>query len=77
MKITLKGHANIRHYLPESKELYEMEVDEGDSVRIILNRLKIPDTEVMLVIIGDKIVSKDVVPQKNDCVELFPILAGG
>jgi uncharacterized Fe-S cluster-containing protein len=77
MKITLFGHANIRHYLPESKEQCEIEVDEGDSVRIILNRFSIPDTEIMLVIIGDKIVSKDVIPKKNDLVQLFPILAGG
>lgn len=77
MRIRLKGHANVRHYFPGSLELLDMDIADGTDLAAILQQLKIPESEIMLLVINNRPVLKDHIPAENDCIELFPILSGG
>lgn len=77
MKITLKGHANIRHYFPGSNEMWQIETDAAETLGSIIERAGIPESEIMLLIRNEQVVTKTCIPAENDIIEIFPILAGG
>ena len=77
MKLRVKALANLRHYLPEKQEYIEVEVADGQSVSEIIDLLKIPGPEVMMVIKNKQKIPLDHVPGDNDLIELYPVLAGG
>lgn len=77
MKITVQGHANIRHYFPDKNETHELEIAENIKLSAILERFNIPESEVMLLMINGAIASKDQLIMEKDYIEIFPILSGG
>ena len=73
----IKAYANLRHYLPEKNEEFELKVSRELSVGDIINQLNIPPCEICLIKINEKIVEEDFVPDFKHDIEIFPVLSGG
>lgn len=77
MRLHVKAYASLRHYLPDRCEDLDLDLEGPLPVAALLDLLHIPDCEVMVVKVGERIVKKDHVPGDGDRVEILPILSGG
>lgn len=77
MRYAITAHANLRHYLPGALERTRVESPSPLRVRELLERLRIPECEVMSVTAGGiQRGPEDILAE--DCeVELLPVLSGG
>jgi len=58
------------------KELMS-EIDEGDTVRTIIEKLNIPESEVAILLINGRDGSLDKPLESTDVVSIFPPVGGG
>ncbi|MBU2574961.1 MAG: MoaD/ThiS family protein [Elusimicrobia bacterium] len=77
VRYRILAHANLRHYLPGAKEAAEIRTKRPLTARMLLKALKIPESEVMAVMVEGKAVELDSVIAKSCVVEIFPVLSGG
>ena len=73
----VRAHANLRHYLPGAKEESLVESERPLSVRALLERLGIPESEVMTVSVGGEALQPERLIAQDCEVELFPVISGG
>lgn len=71
------AHANLRHYLPGANEKTSIETKGPLTVRTLLKALEIPESEVMMVVVGGETLKTDAVLETSCAVEIFPVLSGG
>ena len=74
-KIQVKLYATLRKFLPDDSN--EMDIDPGTSVRDLLKRLGIPDTEAKLIFINGRRGSIDTILQGGERLGIFPPVGGG
>ena len=74
-KIQVKLYATLRKFLPDDSN--EMDVEPGTSVRDLLKRLGIPDTEAKLIFINGRRGSIDTILQGGERLGIFPPVGGG
>jgi molybdopterin converting factor small subunit len=83
MKITLKLFATLTDYLPEGAKgnLVDLEVDEGERVGAIIERFRLPEKLVHLVLINGTYVAPGDRPsqalKEGDQLAIWPPIAGG
>ncbi len=75
MIISLKAFATLHKYMPENFEAYELE--DGTTVKQLLELLGLVDEQVKLVFINGAHVSRQAVIAQGDRVGLFPAVGGG
>ncbi|HAH07750.1 MAG TPA: molybdopterin synthase sulfur carrier subunit [Elusimicrobia bacterium] len=77
MRYDVTAHANLRHYLPGALEKTQVESPSPLTVRELLERLRIPESEVMSASVGGT-TRKLEDRLAEDCeVDLLPVLSGG
>ena len=74
-KIQVKLYATLRKFLPDDSN--EMDIDPGTSVRDLLKRLGIPDTEAKLIFINGRRGSIDTILKGGERLGIFPPVGGG
>jgi sulfur carrier protein ThiS len=74
MKITLIFSGHLRHFRGNREEV---EISSHESLGQVLERLKIPQGEVMTFFINGRNYHRDHVPSDGDGVEVIPSLSGG
>jgi molybdopterin converting factor small subunit len=76
IKITVKLFATLRKYGPD--KLY-LELPEGSTIKVVLNKVKIPKEEknLILMINGLPLYDRNFVLKNQDTLAIFPPLAGG
>lgn len=77
VRYQITAHANLRHYLPGANEAAVVETKRPLTPRALLKKLKIPEGEVMAVVIKGKAAHLDRVIATSCAVEIFPVLSGG
>jgi sulfur carrier protein ThiS len=77
MKVRLKAYGYTRHYLEAQGGQAELEVDDGATVRDVLERLRIPIDRAPRVMVGSQLVLKDHVLQDGDEITLLSAIGGG
>lgn len=73
----VRARANLRHYLPGADEATTIETVRPLTARSLLEKLNIPECEVVLVTVGGEAVDLDQVIEESSSIEIFPILSGG
>lgn len=71
------ARASLRHYFPSAQEETEVEAARPMTARELLDALRIPHPEVMLVSVAGEAIKLDAVLGESCTVELFPVLSGG
>ncbi len=76
ISVTVKLFADLRVYGPDRTVLV---LQEGSTVKSILNRYKIPkdDKNLIIMVNGRPHIQSDFVLRDGDTVAIFPIIAGG
>ncbi|MBF0302992.1 MAG: MoaD/ThiS family protein [Desulfamplus sp.] len=75
MKIELKLFATIAKYLPDSANNFV--VEDGSTIRAIVAKLDIPDSEVKLTFVNGIQQGLDHVLNDGDRLGIFPPVGGG
>jgi sulfur carrier protein ThiS len=75
-KILVRSYGSHRRLFPDGDTI-EVDYIEGETVRALLDRLKVPDEEVWLVTIGEEIVEEDFVLSPGDTVNIMSPVLGG
>ncbi|MBF0412245.1 MAG: MoaD/ThiS family protein [Desulfamplus sp.] len=75
MKIELKLFATIAKYLPDSANNFV--VEDGSTIRAIVAKLGIPDSEVKLTFVNGIQQGLDHVLNDGDRLGIFPPVGGG
>lgn len=77
MQITVKFYGNLKKYLPEKREIAQMEIDPDTTIQTLLSRLGVPDTQVWMSAINDNVVDESSVLHEGDLLEIFEPVGGG
>ncbi len=75
MGIEIKLFATLAPYLPENSE--DFPIDEGETIKSLINKLGIPEKDVTLMFINSVRSSHESEIADNDRVGLFPPVGGG
>jgi sulfur carrier protein ThiS len=74
MKIQVKTFATLKKFEPEGATL---ELDQGATIKDVIEALGIPDEEVRLAFVNGTHAKKDHPVSEDDKVSLFPAVGGG
>ena len=79
MNVEVKLFANFREFLPPGAKGYSvfLDVEEGTTIRQILEMLKIPESIPMITLVNGIHQKFEDPMQANDILSLFPPVAGG
>ncbi|MFH1758399.1 MAG: MoaD/ThiS family protein, partial [Pseudomonadota bacterium] len=79
MKVEVKLFANFREYLPPGSDKHAclLDLDEGTTLNHVLEKLKIPTTIPMLLLVNGIHKKGEDVLQPGDVLSVFPPVAGG
>ena len=77
MYITVKFYGNLKKYSPQKNETAQMELNSDTTIRALLSRLGVPDTEVWMSAINDKVVDELSLLRDGDVLEVFEPVKGG
>lgn len=83
MKITLKLFATFQPYLPSNKDGHTAALDlsEGATIKDVIDKVKLPDEKVHLILINGVYVSPDERSERKlvegDVLAMWPAVAGG
>ena len=74
MELEIKLFANLRKFNPE---LERIEVDDGTTIRELLDKAGIPPAEVAIVLVNGRHAKLDQTLLDGETVAVFPPIAGG
>lgn len=79
MKIEVKLFATLRDYLPKGSGQFscKVEIDSADTVRDVLEKLKIPEEMPKIILVNGVHSNLDRVLKFGDVLSVFPPVAGG
>ena len=79
MKIEVKLFATLRDYLPKGSGQFscKVEIDSADTVRDVLEKLKIPEELPKIILVNGVHSNLDRVLKFRDVLSVFPPVAGG
>ncbi len=75
IKIELKFFATIARYLPKSSQAFS--VEEGTTIKSLVSRLNIPESEVKLTFVNGKQRPLNHILQDGERLGIFPPVGGG
>ena len=77
MQITVKLYGNLRKYSPAGKEIVQMEIETGATIRALLAQLTVPNSNVWMSAVNDQVVDDSTALRDGDVVEVFEPVGGG
>jgi molybdopterin synthase sulfur carrier subunit len=79
MKVEVKLFANFREYLPPGSSPYAhlLDIEEGTTIKQVLENLKVPPSNPMILLVNGIHKQADEVLQPGDVLSVFPPVAGG
>jgi molybdopterin synthase sulfur carrier subunit len=79
MEIEVKLFATLRDYLPKGSDQFscKVEMDSTDTVRDVLEKLKIPEEMPKIILVNGVHSNLDRVLKFGDVLSVFPPVAGG
>ncbi len=77
MQITIKLYGNLKKYSPQKKEMAQIEIESGTTVRALLARLGVPDSNVWMCAVNDQVVADSTALREGDVLEVFEPVGGG
>lgn len=79
MEIEVKLFATLRDYLPRGSGQFscKVEIDSADTVRGVLEKLKIPEEMPKIILVNGVHSNLDRVLKFGDVLSVFPPVAGG
>ncbi len=77
MQIALKLYGNLKLYAPDKRESALVEIKSGTTIRSLLLRLGVPDTQVWMSAINDQVVDDSSELYDGDVLEVFEPVGGG
>ncbi len=77
MHVTVKLYGNLIKYMPEKRESADMELPPGTTVRALLARLGVPDSDVWMSAVDDQVVPDTTELHDGNVLEVFEPVGGG
>lgn len=81
MQVAVKLFAGLQKYLPEnsSDNSCRIEINQGDRVKDVLNKLNIPSNRLagLMILANGAHANLDYVLSEGDVLSIFPAIAGG
>ncbi len=77
MRVTLKLYGNLRRYAEGQRETSEREVQDGITVKGLLDSLGVPESGWWMAAVNDQVVTPETVLADGDHVEIFDPVGGG
>ncbi|SHN70152.1 MoaD/ThiS family protein [Desulfovibrio litoralis] len=75
MKVILKFEANLKKYLPENSENYE--IKDGSTVADLMREFNLEESQVMLAFVGEETANLTTPLKNKQSVTLCPFICGG
>ncbi len=77
MRVTVKLYGNLKKYMPDHREVAQLDVEEGTTIAALLTRLGVPDHEIWISAIDDTVVSEAAELHDGNRLEVFEPVGGG
>ncbi len=77
MQVTVNLYGNLKKYMPEKKEIGQLQVVPGTTIATLLARLGVPDGEIWMSAINDTVVPETTELYDGDVLEVFEPVGGG
>lgn len=77
MRITVRLYGNLKKYSPQKKEDTQVEIESGTTIRALLARLGVPDSNVWMNAVNDQVVADSTALRDGDVLEVFEPVGGG
>jgi len=77
IRVKVKTYAELQRYNPQRGEEFVVLLEEGSSLKRLLESLEIPDHGVMLVLKNGRKASEEDLLADGDAVVLYPVVGGG
>jgi len=77
MRVTVKLYGNLKKYSPQKNEDTRMELEAGMTIRALLARLAVPDSNVWMSAVNDLVVDDSTALREGDVLEVFEPVGGG
>lgn len=77
MVVTIKLNSELKRYDPSRKGIIKLEVDDGWTIRQVLEKTGIIRGETEFMILNSKIVNEEEILKDGDIIHLYPVAGGG
>ena len=77
MHVHIRLFGDLRRFLRETNGRLTLEVTEGTTVRDLLKKVQVPETEVGLVSVNAKLAPVETALRDGDAVDAFSPIGGG
>lgn len=77
IRVKVKTYAELQKYNPEKGEEFTVQLEEGSSLKRLMEFLGVPDHRVMLVFKNGRKAAEDDILAEGDAVHLYPVVGGG
>ena len=77
MKVNVNLYVNLKKYAPEGNSSFDVQLDSGVTVKAVLEVLKIPRDEKVIVLVNGRNAGESSPLKEKDTVTLYSPLSGG
>jgi molybdopterin converting factor small subunit len=77
MKVHVDLFVNLKKYAPSDDSSFEMEIEHGAKIKAVLEVLKIPVEEKVIILINGRNADESDPLKEEDTITLFSPLSGG
>jgi sulfur carrier protein ThiS len=77
MKVHVDLYVNLKKYAPADDSSFEMEIEHGAKIKAVLEALKIPAEEKVIILINGRNADESDPLKEEDTLTLFSPLSGG
>ncbi len=77
MQIILKLYGNLKKYSPDRKERATFELNGDATVADLLSQLHVPNENVWMTVVNDRLVPESTLLHDGDVLEVFEPVGGG
>ncbi len=77
MRVEVRLYATLRKYAPTSQEVPFVELVEGTTLNGLLQALRVPQDQEVVVLVNGRPAKPDSVLREGDRVVMFPPVTGG
>jgi sulfur carrier protein ThiS len=77
MHVTVKLYGNLKKYLPEKREVAQIDLPPATTIAALLAQLGVPDSQVWMSAVDDTVVDTDTILHEGAVLEVFEPVGGG
>jgi len=77
IRVKVKTYAELQKYNPQKGEEFVLQMEEGSTLKNLMEILGVPDHRVMLVLKNGRKAAEGDLLAEGDAIHLYPVVGGG